>query len=149
MDRTGTIAAVCALLKVDNAAEAAAMLQREYPFVSLKAVERKYGEAEAIRVFVRDGFLDRYTGKPLAFPGVLRILSLRLPEHFPFHPNWKMSETHIAFWELSPTIDHLVPVARGGVDAEHNSVTASMLRNSAKANWTLQELGWVCILLDR
>lgn len=53
-----------------------------------------------------------------------------------------MSETHTAYWELFPTIDHVVPVARGGVDDHTNWVTTSMLRNAAKANWTLEELGW-------
>ena len=53
-----------------------------------------------------------------------------------------MSETHEAFWELSPTVDHVVPVSRGGLDSESNWMTTSMRRNSAKANWTLDELGW-------
>lgn len=69
-------------------------------------------------------------------------LSLILPDEFPAHPNWLMSQSHVAFWELFPTIDHLVPVARGGVDAEPNWVSTSMLHNSAKAHWTLDELGW-------
>jgi len=43
---------------------------------------------------------------------------------------------------LFPTIDHVVPVARGGADDETNWVATSMLRNSANANWTLAELGW-------
>jgi hypothetical protein len=53
-----------------------------------------------------------------------------------------MSECHIAYWELYPTIDHRCPIARGGEDADTNWVTTSMLRNSAKANWTMEELGW-------
>ena len=48
----------------------------------------------------------------------------------------------MAFWELMPTVDHLVPVARGGVDAEENWVTTSMLLNSAKSNWRLEDIGW-------
>jgi hypothetical protein len=76
------------------------------------------------------------------FPGALRVLSHLLPQEFPCHPNWKMSGTHPAFWELFPTIDHVVPVARGGADSEDNWVTASMSRNAAKALWTLEELGW-------
>jgi hypothetical protein len=46
------------------------------------------------------------------------------------------------YWELFPTVDHIVPIARGGADDETNWATTSMLRNSAKSNWTLQELGW-------
>ncbi|MCA9019723.1 MAG: HNH endonuclease [Planctomycetaceae bacterium] len=65
-----------------------------------------------------------------------------MPDEFPFHPNWKMSECHIAYWQLSPTIDHIIPVARGGTDEESNWASTSQLRNSAKANWLLEELGW-------
>jgi hypothetical protein len=73
---------------------------------------------------------------------VLRLISKRLPEQFPFQTNWRMDSCHFAFWELAPTIDHIFPVARGGTDDECNWATTSMLRNSAKANFTLQELGW-------
>jgi hypothetical protein len=48
-----------------------------------------------------------------------------------------MSETHIIYWALFPTIDHVVPVAREGPDEDKNWVTTSMLRNAAKSNWTL------------
>jgi 5-methylcytosine-specific restriction endonuclease McrA len=72
----------------------------------------------------------------------LRVLSLLLEEAFPYHRNWKQSETHPAFWELYPTIDHIVPVARGGADDESNIVTISMVRNSTKSNWLLDEVGW-------
>ena len=73
------------------------------------------------------------------------MLSRLLPTEFPFHPNWKMNTTHLAYWELFPTVDHLVPVAQGGVDAEENWITTSMLRNSAKANWTIDGLRWCLV----
>ena len=103
---------------------------------------RRYTPYQSCQVFVRDGFIDRYAGTRLVFPGALRILSIELAEEFPFHPNWKMSESHIVYWELFPTIDHLVPISRDGADAEQNWVTTSMLWNTAKSNWTLEELGW-------
>ena len=103
---------------------------------------RKATLTEATRVFLRDGFVDRYAGTRLVFPPVLRLISQTLPEEFPFHPNWKMSECHVAYWELSATVDHVVPVARGGRDDETNWVCTSMLRNGVKSNWTLDELGW-------
>jgi hypothetical protein len=95
-----------------------------------------------MRVYLRDGFTDRYSGAPLVFPGTLRAISLLMPTEFPYQTNWKQSETHPAFWELSPTIDHVRPLARGGSDDDSNVVTTSMVRNAAKANWTLEELGW-------
>ncbi len=142
MSKHQTLASVCSFLEEDNLLGAADLLRREYPFTAAETVERKYGDHQALKVFLRDGFVDRYSGARLVFPGVLRVLALRLPGEFPYHPNWKMTETHLAFWELSPTVDHVVPIARGGRDEESNWVTTSMLRNSAKANWTLEELGW-------
>lgn len=44
--------------------------------------------------------------------------------------------------ELFPSIDHLVPAACGGADDESSWISTSMLRNSAKAHWPLDELGW-------
>jgi hypothetical protein len=76
------------------------------------------------------------------FPGTLRLLSRLLPNKFPFHTNWKTDSCHFAYYELFPTIDHLVPVSRGGLDTFENWITTSMLRNSAKANFTLEELSW-------
>jgi hypothetical protein len=43
---------------------------------------------------------------------------------------------------MGATVDHLVPVSRGGADDDSNWVTTSMARNSAKGNWTLEQLGW-------
>ncbi len=91
---------------------------------------------------MRDGFIDRYSGNRMLFPGILRLLAVALPAAFPFQEHWKMSETHMVFWQMFPTLDHIVPTSRGGADSEENLICTSMLRNSAKANWTLEELGW-------
>ena len=53
-----------------------------------------------------------------------------------------MSECHFGYWQLLPTIDHIIPVSRGGTDDESNWVCTSQMRNSAKSNWLLRELGW-------
>jgi len=123
-------------------AAACEILRIGYPFIAINPAGRRYTEAESLHVFRRDGFLDRYSGQRLVFPGILRLLSRLLPQEFPFHSNWKMTETHPAYWELFPTIDHVLPVARGGPDREDNWITTSMQRNAAKSNWTLEELGW-------
>jgi hypothetical protein len=52
---------------------------------------------------------------------------------------------HIAYWELCPTIDHINPRARSGKHEKKNWILTSQLRNSVKAQWTLDELeqfGW-------
>lgn len=142
MSKANVISGVCEALSQGSHDQAATIASAEYPFVPLAKAERRYTEIEMMRVFVRDGFIDRYSGERLVFPGTLRLLSQLMPEQFPAHKNWKMSESHIVFWELFPTIDHVVPVARGGSDEEANWVTTSMLRNSAKAHWSLEELDW-------
>lgn len=136
------IAEVCRELEQGVVEDAARSLRLHYPFAPEPVVERRYGPLESTRIFVRDGFLDRYTGERLIFPPVLRLISLTLPNEFPYHPNWKTDVTHPAYWEVGATIDHLVPVTRGGSDDESNWMTTSMARNSAKMNWTLEELGW-------
>ena len=92
--------------------------------------------------FVRDGFIDRYSGKRLLHPGMLKVLSFYYPEDFPYHPHWKVSESHVAYWELCPTIDHVRPIAAGGRDEPANWVTTSMMNNAVKSNWTLEQLQW-------
>ncbi len=141
-DRSHTVSAICDALMENDRAMASGIARRDYPFTPIHAAKRRYTELQSLKVFVRDGFIDRYSGSRLVFPATLRLLSKLLPEDFPAHPNWKMSESHIAYWELFPTVDHVTPIARGGADTEKNWVTASMLRNSAKSNWTMEELGW-------
>lgn len=117
-------------------------LRAEYPLPVAQISRQAWPPSRAMHIFVRDGFADRYSGMQLVFPGTLRALSLLLPSEFPYHRNWRQSETHAAYWELYPTIDHVLPLARGGNDDDENVVTTSMLRNSAKANWLVEELGW-------
>lgn len=136
------IAAACSAISRGKINRAREIISTDYPFVSLTNAGRQYTDHQKTSVFIRDGFIDRYTGDRLVFPGALRLLSLLMPEEFPFHRNWKTSECHLAYWQLLPTIDHVIPVSRGGKDTEDNWVCTSQLRNSAKSNWLLDELGW-------
>jgi hypothetical protein len=141
-DKADVIKTICGALTGGNIADASDLARREFPFLAPSLVTRNFNETLSLRIFVRDGFIDRYSGKRLLFPPVLRLLSLLLPKEFPFHRNWKMKETHPIYWELFPTLDHIIPIACGGTDNADNLMSTSMLRNSAKANWTLEELGW-------
>lgn len=141
-DRASLIAEVARMLTNRDEDGAANWFASHYPFEPIDKAPRKYNEREKTRVFLRDGFIDQYRGTRLVYPPALRLISDALPSAFPYTPNWKMSQTHIAYWELSATIDHLVPVTRGGVDNESNWVCCSQLTNGIKANWTLEECGW-------
>jgi hypothetical protein len=118
------------------------LAKRDYPFVPLETTVRKYSIPDITRLLFRDGFIDRYTGDKLVFPAALRLLSALLPNQFPYHPHWKIDATHPMYWELSPTVDHVVPVAGGGLDNETNWMSVSMLTNGRKSKWTLEDLGW-------
>jgi hypothetical protein len=141
-DGAAVLADVCAVLSNSQAGDAATILRTRYPFATSSKSGRKYSLKQYMTVFVRDGFVDRYSGRRLVFPGTMRLLARLLPGDFPFHKNWKTDACHFAFWQLFPTIDHVVSVARGGADDDSNWVSTSVLSNSAKANFTLEELGW-------
>lgn len=133
---------VCDLLDLDKENRAEEVINTKYPFQKINSLNRSYTKSKMLEIFLRDGFKDRYSGDNLIFPPVLRLLSLKFPDSFPFHKNWKMSECHIAYWELMPTIDHIKPIAQGGTNDDSDLVCTSMMRNSAKKNFTLQQLGW-------
>ena len=144
-DKTQIVRLVCDALTAGDTNKASEIARRDYPFAPQSASKRSFSASAATSVFLRDGFLDRYSGTQLVFPGVLRLLSRLLPAEFPAHPNWKMSESHMIYWELFPTVDHLIPIARGGTDTADNWITTSMVLNSAKSNWTLEELRWTLL----
>lgn len=109
----------------------------------IKVIEkRNYSDRQKLKIFIRDGFIDRYSGDKLLNPGILKVFSIYFPKEFPYHRNWKMNETHIAYWELVPTINHINPIAIDGKDEDDNIITTSQLNNSIKSNWTLEQLKW-------
>ena len=141
-DKSSIISSIVSLLLDDNEASAKAIINQEYPHTQVEIDKRTYTMAQKMNQFLRDGFIDRYSGQKLLNPGILKIISHYFPDDFPYHPHWKMTETHIAYWELTPTIDHIYPIAKGGEDDESNWVTTSMKNNSIKSNYTLDELQW-------
>ena len=141
-DMSTVIADIANMLLKENTMEAKNIIQKECPHTYYETEKRTYTINQKMNQFVRDGFIDRYTGKKLLNPGILKIISHYFPEEFPYHPHWKMTETHIAYWELVPTIDHIYPIAKGGVDNEDNWVTTSMKNNSIKSNYTIDDIHW-------
>lgn len=141
-DKSEIIKQICNFLVKDQREDAVRFSKEFYPFTQPSPRSRVYTELQMCQIFIRDGFIDRYSGERLLFPGIIRLLSEEFPDIFRYHKNWKMTETHIIYWEMMPTIDHVIPVSRGGIDSEENWVTTSMNRNSAKSNWTLEELNW-------
>ncbi len=132
----------CAALTGGDVAQAAEVIRTKYPHAKPLKKRKTFTRKEQIALFMRDGFIDRYSGERLIFPGVLCILSATLPEVFPCHANWKTDETHQAWWDLFPSIDHIVPLAFGGTNDDDNLVCTSMKRNMAKSTSALEQIGW-------
>lgn len=65
-------------------------------------------------VYVRDSFICTYCARRTVPLAVMRLVSLRFPEAFPHHPNWKRSVAHRLYWDISATIDHVEAVSTGG-----------------------------------
>lgn len=141
-DKAAVIEHLCELLSAERLSDAAEHLREYYPFQPVERAKRSYTIRQQMEIFVRDGFLDRYRGTRLVFPPALRLISAALPEQFPYRKNGKMTTCHFSYWELFPSIDHVIPVARGGEDNQSNWVCCSMLTNQIKANWTMEEIGW-------
>jgi 5-methylcytosine-specific restriction endonuclease McrA len=95
------------------------------------------------RVFARDSYTCVYCGRRTVFPGVLRLLSRLFPTAFPLQANWKLAETHRAYWDIATSVDHICPVSRGGDWQEvENLATACYRCQDQKSNRRLSELGW-------
>ncbi len=133
---------VAKLIEIGECSAAKGLVNKKYPFRPIKKVLRSYTMKVMMEQFFRDGFIDRYSGDKLINPGMLRVLSEKMPKEFPYQAHWKTDECHMAYWEFQPTIDHIVPIAHGGEDKVANWATTSMVNNSAKSNFTLEQLGW-------
>lgn len=142
MDKIQTIKNAAFSILEGNVQDAEFLIKENYPFKRFASTERKYTDKQKMEQFVRDGFIDRYSGQKLINLGLLKVLSFYLPDIFPYHAHWKMEQCHNAYWEFVPTVDHIFPVALGGADAPENWATTSMLHNSIKNNWTLEQLQW-------
>lgn len=140
IDATNIIARVCDALSGADIDGAKKILVDEHPFEKPPPVSRKCTPYEMVQVWIRDGFVDRYTGQRLIFPPALRLVSDILPDEIPYHLHGKLTECHIAHWKLTATIDHRLPVSRNGADDMSNWVTTCMLENARKAGWTMEEL---------
>lgn len=133
---------VCESVAGDRLSDAAATLASQLKFEVPNPPRRRSSPTEFMRIFMRDGFVDRYSGHRLVFPGTLRLLSMLFPNEFPFYPSWRVPECHAAYWHLFPTIDHRNAVSRSGGDDEDNWLTTSLVRNKTKGVFTPEELGW-------
>ena len=142
MEKSEIIKGISQLILSNKLEDATAFLQAEYPYRKIEQEKRSYTLKEKMEQFLSDGFVDRYTCQKLVNPGILKVITHYFPDEFPYDPHWKMTKTHTAYWDLIPTIDHIVPIAQGGTDEPSNWATTSMKNNSIKSNYLLSEINW-------
>ena len=118
------------------------IIAEEYPHKKPIDKRKSFTMKEKIEIFMRDGFIDRYTGDRLIFPGVLYVLHCVLPDVVPYQDNWKTDACHQAWWELYPSVDHIIPLAVGGTNKKENLVCTTYKRNQAKLAARPEEIGW-------
>lgn len=137
--------AICAALVGDRLEEARNLTRSHFPTRKHNPIgsrHRSFSIREQVAVFLRDGFVDRYSGRRLVLPAALRVMSVLMPEEIPYHRNLKACSCHEMFWEMAATVNHIRPESLGGSTHRENLVTTSVLRHMIKAKWTLEQIGW-------
>jgi hypothetical protein len=139
-----SIARICVELSSGNLGTAARIAEQELATPSDFSYHRRYTPKEQTRLFLRDGFIDRFSGDRLVFPPVLLLVSLHLKIQFPYHPSLQPPECHPMYWDLEPTIVQLTADTEGHLPrpSDLNWITTSIRRAAIKGDQDAQTLGW-------
>ena len=86
-DKSAVISNITSLLLDDNETAAKTIIRQEYPHKHVEIEKCTYTMTQKMNQFMRDGFIDRYSGKKLLNPGILKIISYYFPDEFPYHPH--------------------------------------------------------------
>jgi hypothetical protein len=117
------------------------------------SVEKKthpnVNERDKFMTFRKDHYHCSYTGIKLINHPLIELLSYILPEHFPYNnpPHGSdagIKNTHLLVWVLWPSVDHILPVSRGGLNHPENYTTSNSKFNMFKNNFRNEELGLQC-----
>ena len=77
----------CAALSCDNVERAAEIVRTKYPHRPPIEKRKSFAKNKQIEIFMRDGFINRYSGERLLYPGAVHVLTKMLPEVFPYQTN--------------------------------------------------------------
>lgn len=64
------IADVCAAIAIAASGEAENILRDNYPFAPFKKKKSSFSRKQKMQIFLRDGFVDGYSGERLIFPAI-------------------------------------------------------------------------------
>ncbi len=88
------------------------------------------------QVFCRDKWHCRYCNDAVFFSPILKVLESISPGHGYYHPNGKSDEMLTLFANKFASIDHIIPVTRGGENSIENYVTSCWKCNLMYGNKT-------------
>lgn len=92
--------------------------------------------------FERDQFTCRFCGTKTIDLEVLKALSRIFPAELPYNSAWKHGESSLVYWTHSTSLEHILPIARGGLDDIANYATTCYACNDARGDLLLEEIGW-------
>lgn len=107
-----------------------------------KPRRRSISPTTRLAVFSRDSHTCRFCGLRTIDVDVLRALSKLFPVHLPYHRNWKFEATSLVYWTHATSLEHIVPLARGGADEPSNYATTCYACNDTRGDFLLEEVGW-------
>ena len=75
-------------------------------------------------VWRRDHWTCRYCNEPVFFNPTFKLFDKISPNHGYYHPHGKSDARHQFIEKRMATVDHIIPLSRGGSDTIDNYVTA-------------------------
>lgn len=91
---------------------------------------------DQLTVFYRDDWMCRYCGEAVFFAQALKLLDSLNPNHGYYHPNGKSGAILPLFQWRWASVDHVVPVTKGGQNRLDNYVTSCRQCNLRLSNDT-------------
>ena len=120
------------------------MTMRRAPAASPALRTKRAGVPVAVKreVFARDQYTCRLCGMQTVDVEVMKALSKAFPAEFPYHPRWRQDAVSPVYWTHVTSLEHVVPIARGGAHDASNFATSCYACNDARSDYLLEELGW-------
>ncbi|MGN0350125.1 MAG: hypothetical protein ACI4ES_00610 [Roseburia sp.] len=85
-----------------DAACAKSIIQEEYPHCPPAAKEKRhYTEKQKLEQFVKDGFIDRYSGKRLLNSGILKVIFIIFQKNFRISNTGRVPRQHLLIFQGS------------------------------------------------
>lgn len=92
--------------------------------------------------FEHDQYTCRFCGTRTIDLEVLKALSRIFPAELPYDSAWKHGRSSLVYWTHSTSLEHVIPIARGGLDRPDNYATTCYACNDARGDLLLVEIGW-------